>query len=69
MANQCPVAHTHLEPVKNFIRPDKVHGCTYEKSLETHEKSPHHHIIRFCILYSYLKYFKIKFLNFFIFVK
>ena len=29
-----------LEAVKDFVRPDKPHGCTFERSLETHEKSP-----------------------------
>lgn len=35
----------NLCPVKNFIRPDKPHECTYEKSLEKGSNlvSPHHH--------------------------
>lgn len=34
------------EPVKNFIRPDKPHMCTYEKSFTSFEKSPHNHVQR-----------------------
>ena len=34
------------EQVKNFIRPDKPHMCTYERSFTTFEKSPHHHVER-----------------------
>lgn len=37
-----------LCPVKNFIRPDKPHECTYLKSLESGSsiKSPHHHEVK-----------------------
>ncbi|CAF0707871.1 unnamed protein product [Brachionus calyciflorus] len=37
---------SNLCPVKNFIRPDKPHGCTYLKPLETQSElpSPHHHV-------------------------
>ena len=35
----------NLCPVKNFIRPDKPHGCTYEASLKDPSiKTPHNHI-------------------------
>lgn len=31
-----------LCPVKNFIRPDKIHACTYEESLnDSSIKNPH----------------------------
>ena len=46
MSQNCPVQENIPEPVKNFIRPDKPHMCTYENSLTTHEQSPHHHVIR-----------------------
>lgn len=37
-----------LCPVKNFIRPDKSHDCTYVKSLEagSNIKSPHNHVAK-----------------------
>jgi len=36
----------NLCPVRNFIRPDKSHDCTYEKSKETGSTlaSPHNHV-------------------------
>lgn len=49
--SKCPVHQNGLEPVKNFIRPDKPHGCTYERSFETHEASPHHHVVRYLLIY------------------
>ncbi len=34
--------HEKLCPVKNFIRPDKTHECTYEASLNDQTiKCPH----------------------------
>jgi hypothetical protein len=37
----------HLCPVKNFIRPDKPHGCTYEASFSNNNlKSPHNHFTK-----------------------
>jgi len=44
MESKCPFQK--LEPVKNFVRPDKPHGCRYEESLTTGEKSPHHHVTK-----------------------
>lgn len=42
MAHNCPSGKIdHLAGQK---RPDKPHACTYEQSLITHEKSPHHHL-------------------------